>query len=65
MTTLEDDYPCVGICMVDAETGYCLGCGRPLSVEPLTPAQESVGQISEAGQIPVSEQQKILDRSIG
>ena len=58
MTTLEDDYPCVGVCMVDAETGYCLGCGRPLSVEPMTPAQENVGQLSEAVQIPVFERQE-------
>lgn len=25
----EDPYPCVGVCMVDPDTGYCLGCGRP------------------------------------
>lgn len=25
----EDDYLCVGICMVDPDSGYCLGCGRP------------------------------------
>lgn len=24
-----DDYPCVGICMIDPDSGYCLGCGRP------------------------------------
>lgn len=28
MEYLESDYPCVGVCMVDAD-GYCLGCGRP------------------------------------
>ena len=28
MSAPEVDYPCVGVCMVDAE-GYCLGCGRP------------------------------------
>jgi hypothetical protein len=29
--TDEDDnfYPCVGICMADPDSGYCLGCGRP------------------------------------
>jgi len=29
----ENLYPCVGICMADPESGYCLGCGRP----PLSP----------------------------
>lgn len=25
----EEEYPCLGICEMDPETGYCLGCGRP------------------------------------
>jgi hypothetical protein len=25
----EDQYICVGICMSDPDSGYCLGCGRP------------------------------------
>ena len=25
----EDPYICVGICMADPDSGYCLGCGRP------------------------------------
>jgi hypothetical protein len=25
----EDPYLCVGICMADPDSGYCLGCGRP------------------------------------
>lgn len=25
----EDQYLCVGICMTDPDSGYCLGCGRP------------------------------------
>ncbi|HEX6734162.1 MAG TPA: DUF1289 domain-containing protein [Azonexus sp.] len=30
MTTTDDEfYPCVGICMADPDSGYCLGCGRP------------------------------------
>lgn len=34
-TPSEDDYLCVGICMVDPDSGYCLGCGRPpLPVSP-------------------------------
>jgi len=32
-----DDYLCVGICMPDPDSGYCLGCGRPpLPVSPCT-----------------------------
>lgn len=27
---MEDDpYLCVGVCMADPDSGYCLGCGRP------------------------------------
>jgi len=29
MDNQEDLYPCVGICMADPDSGYCLGCGRP------------------------------------
>lgn len=29
-----DQYLCVGICMVDPDSGYCLGCGRPPLGEP-------------------------------
>lgn len=28
-TPAEDDYLCVGICMPEPDSGYCLGCGRP------------------------------------
>lgn len=31
MSETEDEYPCVGICTIDSESGYCLGCGRPPS----------------------------------
>jgi hypothetical protein len=27
--TTEDQYICVGICMLDPDSGYCQGCGRP------------------------------------
>ena len=29
MIYLEAEFPCVGICMNDPDTGYCIGCGRP------------------------------------
>lgn len=38
MSSPETDYPCVGVCLIDAETGYCLGCGRPPAA---TPADET------------------------
>jgi hypothetical protein len=25
----EDQYICVGVCMLDPDSGYCQGCGRP------------------------------------
>ena len=35
--TEEDPYLCVGICMADPDSGYCLGCGRPpLPVSSIT-----------------------------
>jgi hypothetical protein len=30
----ESFYICVGICMADPDSGYCLGCGRPPLGEP-------------------------------
>lgn len=33
MDSPDDPYLCVGICMADPDSGYCLGCGRP----PLAP----------------------------
>ena len=29
MNESEEEYFCVGICMPDPDSGYCLGCGRP------------------------------------
>jgi len=29
MDNQEELYLCVGICMADPDSGYCLGCGRP------------------------------------
>ena len=40
MSEPDDLYPCVGICMADPDSGYCLGCGRP----PL----DSPGIVAEA-----------------
>lgn len=30
----EELYQCVGVCMADPDSGYCLGCGRPPLGEP-------------------------------
>lgn len=47
MSSQDDEiYPCVGVCMSDPETGYCMGCGRPplgspevnVEIVPLVPA---------------------------
>ena len=32
--TEEDPYLCVGVCMADPDSGYCLGCGRPPLAAP-------------------------------
>lgn len=31
----EDPYLCVGVCMADPDSGYCLGCGRPPLPSPV------------------------------
>ena len=48
----ELDYLCVGICLNDAESGYCLGCGRPPApiFEPKT-AVDEVGRYPVAGEL--------------
>lgn len=33
--TEEDPYLCVGVCMADPDSGYCLGCGRPPLPSPI------------------------------
>lgn len=35
----EDRYLCVGICMSDPDSGYCLGCGRPPLATPTVVAE--------------------------
>ena len=43
METPDDDiYPCVGICMADPDSGYCLGCGRPPLASPAIVAEAVV-----------------------
>ncbi|MCL2344866.1 MAG: DUF1289 domain-containing protein [Desulfobulbus sp.] len=32
----EDFLLCVGACMTDPDSGYCLGCGRPPLAPPVT-----------------------------
>ena len=41
MNNEEDLYPCVGICMADPDSGYCLGCGRPPLASPAIVAEIS------------------------
>jgi len=47
-----DDYLCVGICMPDPDSGYCLGCGRPPL--PVSPVTQGIVVIEErrSGRIP-------------
>ncbi len=51
----EELYPCVGICMADPDSGYCIGCGRPplatpevvVSVEPVRVEQASAQAVTQ------------------
>jgi hypothetical protein len=49
----DDLYPCVGICMPDPDSGYCLGCGRP----PL----ETPGIVAEAVVLNATQKPKTSD----
>ncbi|EXI80705.1 MAG: hypothetical protein AW10_01612 [Candidatus Accumulibacter appositus] len=40
MSSTEDDYLCVGVCMFDPDSGYCLGCGRP--PEPVSEVSQGI-----------------------
>jgi hypothetical protein len=43
MSTVDDEYPCLAVCMIDAD-GYCIACGRPSLPEPaLTQVDEVAG----------------------
>lgn len=44
----EDFYICVGICMADPDSGYCLGCGRPPLGEPGIVAEVVSPQVDTA-----------------
>lgn len=39
---MEDRYQCVGVCMADPDSGYCLGCGRPPMDSPAIVAEAVV-----------------------
>ncbi|MCM8634532.1 DUF1289 domain-containing protein [Accumulibacter sp.] len=45
MGEAADDYLCVGICMPDPDSGYCLGCGRPPL--PVSTASEGIVVVEE------------------
>jgi len=52
MDNEEDLYPCVGICMADPDSGYCLGCGRPPLAAPDSIAERNPPDIATAPQSP-------------
>ncbi len=48
MSTDDELYPCVGICMVDEASGLCMGCGRPVA-EPAPPSPPPPAATDEPG----------------
>lgn len=52
MDNEEDLYPCVGICMADPDSGYCLGCGRPPLTAPDGIAERNPSDTAMAPQSP-------------
>lgn len=49
----EDPHICVGVCMSDPDSGYCLGCGRPPLATPEVVVE--VVPVPAAGQEPASD----------
>ena len=43
----EDPYICVGVCMADPDSGYCLGCGRPPLGSPSIVAEQAPATLTE------------------
>ena len=43
MVMNEDTPLCIGVCMTDPDSGYCLGCGRP----PLPVTAADLAQLSK------------------
>ena len=55
MSVPDIDYLCVGICRVDADSGVCLGCGRPSWPIPEPhPEFESRAVAADASRYPVA-----------
>lgn len=53
MDSQDDPYLCVGVCMADPDSGYCLGCGRPPAAmpevvcEPVTPVPDPLPKTAD------------------
>jgi hypothetical protein len=47
MDNQEELYQCVGICMADPDSGYCLGCGRPPLGAPGIVAEVTVPTLAD------------------
>ncbi len=47
MDKQEELYQCVGICMADPDSGYCLGCGRPPLTTPGIVAEAAVPVVAD------------------
>jgi len=44
MTEAGTDYPCVGVCLFDPDSGVCQGCNRPPWPLPInTPGIDQAG----------------------
>lgn len=50
MSESDELYPCVGICMADPDSGYCLGCGRP----PLPSVRSVVAEAVRGARLPAA-----------
>lgn len=53
MEAPEEQYICVGVCMPDPDSGYCLGCGRPPLGTPEVVAEAAPS--APPGQVPTAE----------
>lgn len=53
---MSNDTLCIGVCLIDPDTGVCLGCGRTpeeIAGVPVPPAARALAAVSVTDGLPV------------
>lgn len=62
---MSDDTLCVGVCMVDPDTGVCLGCGRTPEEISGVPQPVAPTPAPKAAPLPTAVQAEVVRNSSG